>query len=255
MNHQDIDALLARYYEGETTLEEEQWLKQYFASGQQTPQQIPDAGLFRYADGARAEHPSPGFSTRVTARLNKNDVIHRIGGWSMRIAAGLALLLLGFAAGRYYTGSPNETVAENGQTAEIKNVLSVTQQANTSASDRILAVNQCTELPQVNEDITQLLINTMNADDNVNVRLAACQALVSFENEPGVREALIQSLKSQTDANVQITLIELLVAIKEKRAMNAMQQLAQSKQTIDVVRQKAEEGVSRLSRQTMNSAS
>lgn len=255
MNHQDIDALLARYYEGETTLEEEQWLKQYFASGPQTPQQAPDAGIFRYASDARTEHPSLGTSTRIAAKLTKTDVIHRLGGWSMRIAAGLALLLLGFAAGRFYTGSPAGTVADNGQATGIKNVLAVTQQANTSASDRILAVNQCTELPEVNEDITQLLINTMNADDNVNVRLAACQALVSFENEPGVREALIQSLKSQTDANVQITLIELLVGIKEKRAMNAMQQLAHSKQTIDVVRQKAEEGVSRLSRQTMNSAS
>ncbi len=255
MNHQDIEALLARYYEGETTLEEEQLLKQYFATGKPTPQQTPDAGLFRYATDARTEHPSLGFSTRIAAKLNKNDFVHRIGGWSMRIAAGFALLLLGFAAGRYYAGPSSEVIANNGQTAEIKNILAVTQQANTSASDRILAVNQCTELPQVNEDITQLLINTMNADDNVNVRLAACQALVSFENEPGVREALIQSLKSQTDANVQITLIELLVAIKEKRAMNAMQQLAHNKQTIDVVRQKAEEGVSRLSRQTVNSAS
>ena len=88
----------------------------------------------------------------------------------------------------------------------------------------------------------------------MNVRLAACQALARFENEPDVRDALIQSLQIQTDPNIQITLIEILVAIKEKRAVVEMKRLAQNQQLLDVVRLKAKEGISRLKR-TQNSPS
>jgi HEAT repeat protein len=90
------------------------------------------------------------------------------------------------------------------------------------------------------------LVNTLNFDPNVNVRLAACQALTHFASEEEVSEALIQSLAIQTDPNIQISLIEALVAIKEKRAVNQFQQLARNQEVLDVVRLKAEEGVDRL---------
>ena len=98
----------------------------------------------------------------------------------------------------------------------------------------------------LDQELVQLLINTLNFDENVNVRLAACQALAHFENEPLVREGLIQSLKIQTDPNIQITLIEVLVFMKEKRASQAMEQLSQDKQTMDIVRLKAEEAAAKL---------
>ncbi|WP_332369441.1 HEAT repeat domain-containing protein [Spirosoma telluris] len=128
----------------------------------------------------------------------------------------------------------------------MKKVLAFEQLPNTSASERIQAVNQSSELDQADQEITKLLINTLNFDENINVRLAACQALIRFENEPDVREALIQSLKIQTDPNIQITLIDALVAIKEKRAVEEIQRLVQDRQVLDIVRQKAEEGIHRL---------
>lgn len=128
------------------------------------------------------------------------------------------------------------------QVTSIKKVLAFDSMAQTSASDRIQAVNQSYELDQADREITQLLINTLNFDANVNVRLAACQALMHYENEEGVREALIQSLRIQKDPNVQLTLIESLVAIKERRAATDMQRLARNQQVLDIVRLKAQEG-------------
>ena len=259
---QDIKKLLDKYYEGETTLDEEKQLRQFFQSGQVPVDLQSHAAQFGYFTDARNEHPSLAFSNRLAANLQPET--HRIGlaVWSMRIAAGVALLLLGFAAGTWYNRPQGQSESNYGMASaepapviEMKKVLHFQQTAQTSASERIQAINQSYEIDQADQEITQLLINTMNFDDNINVRLAACQALVRFEHEPGVREALIQSLKVQTDPNMQITLIELLVSIKEKRAVDEMQRLVQSQQTMDVVRQKAEEGVNRLNRRSSSSAS
>jgi HEAT repeat protein len=133
-------------------------------------------------------------------------------------------------------------------------MLAFEQTLNTSASERIQAVNQSSELVGKDKEITQLLINTLNFDPNVNVRLAACEALLHFEKEPNVAEALIQSLGIQTDPNMQIMLIEALVAIKEKRAVDQIEQLAKNQQVMDVVRLKAEEGLDRLSSENSPSA-
>lgn len=256
----DIDKLLERYYEGETSLDEEKQLRQFFQQETIPPHLQQHAGQFRYFVDARNEHPSLAFSNQLAATLNQPETrkLWGLTTWSLRLAASISLLLVGFAGGMFYTNwHTDKSRSEFAQTGgsvtpemEIKKVLAFEPMPKTSASERIQAVNQSYELDRPDQDITQLLINTLNFDANVNVRLAACQALARFENEPAVRDALIQSLQIQTDPNIQITLIEVLVAIKEKRAVDEMQRLAQRQQLLDVVRLKAKEGISRLSQPT-----
>ncbi len=50
-------------------------------------------------------------------------------------------------------------------------------------------------------------------------------------------------------------LIETLVSIQEKRAVDAMQRLAQNRQLLEAVRLKAEEGLNRLAQTKNRSAS
>lgn len=248
----DIEELLERYYEGETSLAEERQLRQFF-QGDNIPAHLEShAAQFRYFADTRKEHPSMLFNNRLADKLDASEKgkVRSLTTWSLRIAASVALLIVGFAGGLYYDQwRSNQTAVLTGDATpvlEMKKVLAFEQTPKTSASERIQAVNQSYELTQVDEDITQLLINTLNFDANVNVRLAACQALLHFQNEPGVREALIQSLSIQTDPNVQINLIESLVAIKEKRAVEQIQRLVQNQEVLDVVRVKAEEGLNRL---------
>ena len=250
--NQVIDDLLARYYEGETTLAEEKQLKEFFQQETVPAYLQKHAAQFRYFSESHQQQPSATFSHRLAEKLTmpKPSRVIRLTTWGMRIAASVTLLLLGFTGGlvyqRGFTAGTLMTTNEAPPAQTIKKVLALSQQPKTSASERIQAVNQSYELDRVDEVITQLLINTLNFDANVNVRLAAGQALLRFENEPGVREALIQSLPIQTDPNVQITLIDMLVTIKEKRAVREMQRLAQSKQVIEAVRVRAEEGINRL---------
>ena len=251
--NQTIDDLLTRYYAGETTLAEEEQLGQFFRQEPLPAQWQQHAALFRYAAQARQQQPSPTFSHQLADRLTvpKPIRILRLSKtWAGRVAVSGLLVLLGFAGGLVYKHvNPAGGLLTTDDTPSVqtmKNVLAFPQPPNTSASERIQAVNQSYALDQVDEALTQLLINTLNFDANVNVRLAAGQALARFEGEPGVREALIQSLSIQTDPNVQITLIELLVVIREKRAVRPLQRLARQQQAIDAVRQKAQEGLSQL---------
>ncbi len=255
---QDIEKLLERYYDGETTLEEERLLRQFFQKETVPAHLESHAEQFRYFVDARNQHPSLAFSNQLAAKLNppEQGPVRRLTGWFARIAASLVLLIVGFTGGLFYMQSrvnqqdaqSIESATDQAPVLEMKKVLAFEQSPKTSASERIQAVNQSYELSQVDQDITQLLINTLNFDANVNVRLAACQALLRFENEPGVREALIQSLKIQTDPNIQITLIDMLVSIKEKRAVTEIQRLTRNHQVLDVVRLKAQEGLNHLGR-------
>ena len=96
------------------------------------------------------------------------------------------------------------------------------------------------------DPVVQVLINTLNFDPNTNVRLAAGKALYRLREDPRVGEAFIQSLTIQTDPNVQITLIEALVTLREKRAVPQLEQLAQKPEVLPAVRQQAESGLGQL---------
>jgi len=248
----DIEKLLEKYYDGETSLEEERALKQFF-QGEEVPEHLRShSAQFGYFAQARKEQPSLNFNHELALMLDppRQGPVRRLGMWLLRIAAGLALLIIGFGAGWLFQSKSENgaglTGTETGEVAEMKKVLAFEQMNSTSASERIQAVNHSYEIPDVDRDITQLLINTLNFDPNVNVRLAACQALTHFAGEAEVKEAMIQSLAIQTDPNIQISLIEALVAIKEKRAVDQFQQLARNQEVLDIVRLKATEGMNRL---------
>ncbi|WP_080240426.1 HEAT repeat domain-containing protein [Spirosoma rigui] len=256
-----IDELLTRYYEGETTLEEEQELRDFFREPGGVPARLRQhAALFQYVADARLQQPSVDFVASLDRQMGPRPVgrLRQLTSWGMRLAAGIALLLVGFAGGRFYSRGQTDASArastDRPEAESMKKTLAFGALSQTSASDRIQAVNQSYELDGADREITQLLINTLNFDANVNVRLAACQALLRFEREEGVRDALIQSLRIQKDPNVQLTLIDALVAIKEKRAATEMRWLARNQQVLEIVRLKAEEGVGALTR-TANSPS
>ncbi|MFC5410156.1 HEAT repeat domain-containing protein [Larkinella bovis] len=250
MKQEAIETLLEKYYAGETTLEEEKQLREFFRGPSVPAHWQNQAGMFRYFAEARQEQPSLTVHKKLADRLDSENRFRNLTRWTLRLAASVALLAGGFMGGLYYSNrSTGQTgVPETSSALAIKKTLDFDRMAATSASERIQAVNQSFELPEASQEITQLLINTLNFDDNVNVRLAACQALMRIPNEPGVREGVIQSLKIQTDPYVQIMLIEALVSIQEKRAVETMQRLARNREILEVVRQKAEEGLNHLNR-------
>ncbi len=257
INEKRIEELLERYWEGETSRQEEQELQAYFSREHLPEHLAPHRHQFRYFGDLREEqlprlpHPDRLFRKIEQQEKAQQNRRNRFSGlyWSFGIAASVVLMVFGFWLGGQYpnrqsgAGAASEVLALRQEVQEMKELLLATHQHSTSASDRILAVSQEFETERPDDDILQALISTLNTDPNVNVRQAACESLFRFRNEPQVRQALIASLKIQKDPNLQITLIDMLVQMKEKRAVPEMNRLIQDRQALDIVRLKAQEGV------------
>ena len=116
-----------------------------------------------------------------------------------------------------------------------------------SPSERIKAVNYSYDMTSPDRKVLDALVGTLNQDVNINVRMAAAEALSHFGNDKRVRDALIQTLRKQQDPMLQVAVIEILVNLREKRALPEMMALSDADQLPQFVRDKADEGVSVLS--------
>jgi HEAT repeat protein len=115
-----------------------------------------------------------------------------------------------------------------------------------SSSDRIRGVGFSKQIDQPTETLLTTLLSTLNSDPNVNVRLAAVDAMILFRDRSGVRDELIQSLSRQTSPLVQIALIDLLVQIQEKKALEALRRLIEDEKINPTVKAHAERGIEAL---------
>lgn len=97
MDSRRIDELLARYWECETTLEEERELHEYFVSEHVSFEHQQAAALFRYfRESKKKSVDDVAFDKEVVSRLavkKPGKVIHLVRN-SMRIAAGIVVLFV-----------------------------------------------------------------------------------------------------------------------------------------------------------------
>lgn len=98
MDSNKIDALLQKYWNCETSLEEEQQLRDYFKGGDIPEQQRETAALFRYFELQKKKSVNDvAFDARIMARTQKPDnrgLLVKLAYNSMRIAAGLAVVIM-----------------------------------------------------------------------------------------------------------------------------------------------------------------
>lgn len=166
----------------------------------------------------------------------------------MRIAASIVLIAAGVFLGRQLPwGSRNNdglaTTAGKPESVELRQALAGRA---TSASDRIQLVSNSGKESEPGDPTVQVLLNTLNFDASPNVRLAACEALYRLRDDPRVREGLVNALSIQTDPNVQITLIDMVVSMRVRRAVPQLERLSKRADALPVVRAQAEAGIGKL---------
>lgn len=164
-------------------------------------------------------------------------VPHRI--W--QIAAGIALLVVGLGAGYGLWGNQNRQVAQLRE--EVSNMhqlvaLSLLQQQ--SASERLRGISYALRVEPNDSEVLGALFNTVSRDPNVNVRLAAVDALHPFASSQATRSGIVQALSTQDAPLVQVALIDLLVDLKIKQAEPELRQLMQNAAANAGVRQRAQ---------------
>lgn len=115
-----------------------------------------------------------------------------------------------------------------------------------SASERLRGVSYAYRVQPSDTEVLSALLSTVNQDPNVNVRLAAVDALHAFGASPVMRTAVIQSIQKQTTPLVQVSLIDLLVDLKESEAAPELKKIATDDQIDAGVRQHAQWALGKL---------
>ncbi len=168
----------------------------------------------------------------------------------LRMAASVALVAIGAVLGLLLRGGqPAAPLAQSDQPRQpsLSAKLAAARQQPATASQRLQLVSQAPALvTEPNDPAVLTLIHTLDTDPNPSVRLAACEALVRLRADPRVGPALVEALPLQTDPNVQITLIDALVTLREKRAVPGLEELAKKPDALPAVRQQAESGLGQL---------
>jgi hypothetical protein len=80
----------------------------------------------------------------------------------------------------------------------------------------------------------------------VNVRIAAAYSLARFSNRKEVRDTLVASLGKQTEPIIQVILMNILVEMKETRAVQPMKQIITDENSLQEVKDVAQKGVTTL---------
>jgi hypothetical protein len=165
-----------------------------------------------------------------------------------KLAFASITLILGFAGG--YFLRPQPAPDYSGVTAEVrelKEMVMLSMLEKESASERLKAVSLTQEMDGVSATVTDALFVTLNSDENVNVRLAALEALSFYAKQSSVREQLIRSISKQESPLVQVALAELMANIQAKSSVQELQKIIQSERTPAEVKNKIKESIKVLS--------
>ena len=132
------------------------------------------------------------------------------------------------------------------EVASMRQLVALSLMQQQSASERLRGVSWAYQAEPSDREVLEALVAAVNHDTNVNVRLAAVDALRRFSASPETRRAVVAALPSQTTPLVQVALIDLLVDFKERNATGVLKTLAANQAANDGVRQQAEWALEKL---------
>ena len=161
--------------------------------------------------------------------------------WRFALAAGL--LLAGVLCGRYLPQSGASGNLEMAQLrAQVENLhqmvaISMLQQQSPSA--RMRGVTYTEKIAQPDPQVLDALLQAVNHDSNVNVRLSAVDALQKFATGPEVALAMVNSIAEQESPLVQIALIDMLVQLDARGAAPGLARISKDMKMDEMVRQRA----------------
>lgn len=161
--------------------------------------------------------------------------------WQAAVALGC--LVVGFAAGSIAplsTGSKAEITNLRGEIASMRQLVTLSLLQQQSPSDRLKGVNWSFRLEQPTPEVPTALVYAVSHDENVNVRLAAVDALHNFATDDRIRRSLLNGLSKQESPLVQIALIDLLAQMHEPELARSLQGLVADSRANAEVRQRAQ---------------
>jgi hypothetical protein len=200
--------------------------------------------------------PSSALDDRFYQMLAKEQTSRSSFSWrglfswpelAPKLALASVMLIIGVAVGYLIRpSSPADTkeIADLGkQMTEMKEMMMLTLLEKESATDRLKAVSLTEDMSRASEKVTGALLETLNNDENVNVRLAALDALRPYANNSVVREELIRSIARQESPLVQVALADMMAALQVKSSVRELEKLLKNDRTPSDVKNRIQKSI------------
>ncbi len=256
MEQAKIEELIAKYNEGLADPSEIKTIEHLIEEGRI---QLTDLHELNKLDEqlVTIELPSPSiklddqFYTMLAAEKKKIQPATLKFSWPQwsvlfpRLAIAASFAIIGFIGGYWLQrpGANREVIALTNEIGALKEMVMFSLLEKESPTERLRAVSLASDMTQVSQDVTRALFRTLNEDENVNVRLAALEALKPYVRSSQVREELVRSIAKQDSPMVQLELATLMATIQEKKSVKELQRIVESDKTPKEVKNKIRESL------------
>jgi hypothetical protein len=214
------------------------------------PEERPSNGLRQRFYSMLEEYKEEVSQERPVQHLRRffSSLFGRSWGRRPVLQFGFSFLLLfiGLTIG-YFVRAGNQNAELHQELQGMRQMLAVSLLEQRSSIQRLKGINLSYDLKEPNSQTIDALLDTLDSDPSINVRLAAVDALYLFYDYPSVRENVIHSLSKQTSPLVQVALVDLLVTMQERQALESFRKLIQANELDPGVKQKLERGIQELS--------
>ena len=134
-----------------------------------------------------------------------------------------------------------------GELRTMRQMLTLSLMQQQSATERLRGVSWTAQIDQPGNDIVAALLDTLLHDPNVNVRLAAVDALRRVSERTDVRAGITRAVADKSAPLLQVAVIDYLVETRDPQAPALLRQLTQDTSLDAAVRGRAEWALTRLS--------
>lgn len=258
MNCEDFKTLFIEYIDGVLNDDDTRKVDEHLSSCEDCRAEFENMkSMLSKLDDFKMEEPSPNMERNFKSMLDsyslgmnntKTSWHEAIGNWIeswwpkrplAQFMTTVAVLLIGLVTGfsiNERTGSKNEMDQRMNQ---LEKVVMTSLLNQSSAADRISGLTKTSMVTNADKQFYSTLIFLLNSDPNVNVRMAAVNALTNFADDEYVRHELVISLGLQTSPLVQVSLIDLLASIKEADSSSTLIRMINSPDVNKNVKERA----------------
>ena len=167
--------------------------------------------------------------------------------WQMAIAALCLAVGLGAGFSMHRGDAERDEVAQlREEVASTKEMVALSLLQQQSAAERLRGVDYSARMPSMEPQVISALVQAVNLDANVNVRLAAIDALGKVANNTRVLESFQEALPRENSPMVQAALIDYFVQAHDRNSVGTIQDLVAKPDVNPTVRERATYAVHQL---------
>jgi hypothetical protein len=159
-----------------------------------------------------------------------------------QVGFAVALLMVGIFVGYGLSPAPaqnQELAALRKEVNSLSKLVTISLLQQPSTTERLRGANFSSRLEQPDRETLSTLINTLDNDPSVNVRLAVLDALTPYNDYQLVRQGLIESLQQQASPLMQVALIDYFVESQTSESLSVLKVIEKNEKNNETVRQRA----------------